>query len=431
MQHTALIFSTPNKRCVLLVCLMVFAGLLSNALAACGFLPTPGAAQPTAAPALQVFLLDPATLQRTQQRLPHDATLQASLQRLKHDAEHLLTRSPVSVVDKTQVPPSGDTHDYLSLSIYAWPDPTKPDGLPYIIHDGQVNPEVNSIPDKANLDEMISTVYTLAVAYYFTNTAAYATKAAEFLRVWFLDPQTAMNPNLNYAQVVRGKNTESPGGIIDAADLPLVMDAIGLLCSSSAWSAQDQHGMEGWVRQYLDWLLHSPSGQQEAQAVNNHSTWYDGQVSSLALFIGQKALATRVLQASAGRHIEGHIQADGGQPYELKRTKSWDYSVYNLQALFNLASLGNRVGIDLWHYQNAQGAGLQRAFEFVLPAALQQQSWPYPQIAPIQTSSLIPLLHLAALHYQQPSYIADEQTLEGDQAMTDRDNLLYGSGTSS
>jgi len=431
MQHAALVSGKLNKRCMLLVCLALGAGLLSSTLAACGSPPAPDAAQSPSAQALQVFLLDPAILARTKQSSPENATLRASLQRLEYDAEKLLTRQPVSVVDKAQVPPSGDKHDYLSLSIYAWPDPTKPDGLPYIIRDGQINPEVNTIPDKANLDEMISTVYTLAVAYYFSDTSAYAAKAAEFLRVWFLNPQTAMNPNLNYAQQVRGKDADSPGGIIDAADMPLVMDAIGLLRSSTAWSAQDQQGMEGWVRQYLDWLLHSPSGQQEAQAVNNHSTWYDGQIASLALFVGQKTLAIDVLQASTAKHIDGHIQADGGQPYELKRTKSWDYSVYNLQALFNLASLGDRLGIDLWHEQNAQGAGLQTALDFVLPAALNQQSWPYPQIVPIQTSSLIPLLHLATLHYGQSPYVADEQTLEGDQAMTDRDNLLYGSGSSS
>ena len=48
----------------------------------------------------------------------------------------------------------------------------------------------------------------LAAAYKITGENRYATKAAELLRVFFLDPKTRMNPNLQYAQAVPGA---SPG----------------------------------------------------------------------------------------------------------------------------------------------------------------------------------------------------------------------------
>ena len=51
-----------------------------------------------------------------------------------------MTKKATSVVEKTLTPATGNKHDYLSLSPYYWPDPTKPNGLPYIIHDGIVNP---------------------------------------------------------------------------------------------------------------------------------------------------------------------------------------------------------------------------------------------------------------------------------------------------
>jgi hypothetical protein len=35
------------------------------------------------------------------------------------------------VTNKNQTAPSNDIHDYLSLSKYYWPHPTKPKGLPY------------------------------------------------------------------------------------------------------------------------------------------------------------------------------------------------------------------------------------------------------------------------------------------------------------
>ena len=49
-----------------------------------------------------------------------------------------LSDGPWSVMDKQHVPPSGDKHDYMSLGPYWWPDPDKPDGLPYIRRDGEV-----------------------------------------------------------------------------------------------------------------------------------------------------------------------------------------------------------------------------------------------------------------------------------------------------
>jgi hypothetical protein len=38
----------------------------------------------------------------------------------------MLKLAPVSVMDKSRIPPSGDKHDYLSQAPYCWPDPAKP-----------------------------------------------------------------------------------------------------------------------------------------------------------------------------------------------------------------------------------------------------------------------------------------------------------------
>jgi len=52
-----------------------------------------------------------------------------------------------SVTKKSQTPPSGSKNDYMSQGPYWWPDPSKPNGLPYIRRDGERNPEINNIPD--------------------------------------------------------------------------------------------------------------------------------------------------------------------------------------------------------------------------------------------------------------------------------------------
>jgi Alginate lyase len=67
---------------------------------------------------------------------------------LLKDADKVLRYQPVSVMDKTELPPSGNKHDYMSIGPYWWPDPSRADGVPYIRKDGEVNPETKNYPDK-------------------------------------------------------------------------------------------------------------------------------------------------------------------------------------------------------------------------------------------------------------------------------------------
>ncbi|MCW2338229.1 hypothetical protein M2337_002462 [Sphingobium sp. B2D3A] len=67
------------------------------------------------------------------------------------------------MVDKGNVPPSGDLHDYMSIAPYWWPDPSAPDGKPYVRKDGRVNPERTTADyDLSALSRMSADVETLA-----------------------------------------------------------------------------------------------------------------------------------------------------------------------------------------------------------------------------------------------------------------------------
>ncbi|HZR41120.1 MAG TPA: alginate lyase family protein [Ktedonobacteraceae bacterium] len=423
----------PEKK-YRVVGIIILVGLACFMLGACGGVNNPATTQ-VATPLAQnnvprVFLLDPAVLQQTKQALGHDTTLQASLQQLTQQADKLLSARTVSVVEKTQALPDIDKHDYLSLADYYWPDPSKSDGLPYIQRDGQLNPEVNTIPDKSNYNKMASSVRTLGFAYYFTGKEAYAAKAADFLRVWFLNKDTYMNPNLNHAQMIRGRDTGRSIGIIDVRDFASIVDAIGLIQHSHSWTEQDQNGIERWFSQYLDWLLNSTPGKEEAAASNNHGTWYDEQAASIALFVNKTDVARSIIETSETRRIQKQIQADGSQPQELKRTLSWHYSTFNLDALFRLASLGDRVGINLWNYTSPQGAGLRKALDYIVPAAQDPTKWTYQQISPIKPGELVDVLYRAAAHYHETSYLQTAQAILGNNARTNLDNLIYGSDTS-
>jgi alginate lyase len=329
-----------------------------------------------------------------------DQILQDSLKELLMQADSFLDLKPNSVIEKSQLPAGSDKHDYLSLSPYRWPDPTKPHGLPYI-HRGIVNPQVYSIPDKKNLEDMIYRVKILSLAYYLTDNPLYASKAEELLRVWFLNDSTHMNPNLQHAEVQLGINDGSRSGIMNGKDLLEVIDAIELIQHSPSWSNQDQQGMELWFSKYLDWLLNSRHGKQEQRRLDNHGTWYDVQVSSIALFLNKTGTAKSTVQ---GIIVHGllpkQIQPDGRQPLELTRTHSLDYSIFNLLGLFRLANIGQHLGIDLWNYKTPQGAGLRKALDYLLPYILKKQRWPYLQIEAVNTKNLVDLLCSAELHYQ-------------------------------
>ena len=401
---------------------------------------------PTSEPTPRVFLLDPKVLMEHKARLmslhsvpnpaiqilntmernfnPDDQTLEDSYNALIKQANALLKQKPVSVMDKTQVPPSGDKHDYMSLSPYYWPDPKNPSG-PYIAKDGQTNPEVNSIPDLKNYQNMTTWVHKLALAYYFSGDETYASHAADFLRTWFINDNTKMNPNLNFAQGSKGRNYGSSGGIIDTFTMPYIIDSIGLLNTSQSLSKNDKEKLQAWFTDYLNWLLTNKFGIQEGKEPNNHGTWYDAQVVSIALFLHKNDIANSILEDFKTKKLPNQIAKDGSQPMELNRTKSWVYSVFNLQGLCQLAILGNKIDNDLWNYQTSDGKSVKKAINFLVTYAVQNEKWTYKQIESMNRYTLLDPLRQAAEYYKDIQYWDNSLQIEGSDAEHSIDNLLY------
>jgi hypothetical protein len=362
-------------------------------------------ARTAAADAPRVFVWDAAALARAKGRVATD--LKPAFDKLVAEADRALAAKPVSVMDKRLTPASGDKHDYMSIAPYFWPDPSKPDGRPYVRKDGQVNPErANKDTDARAMGSTFGAVQTLALAYYFTGNEAYANHAAKLLRVWFLDAGTRMNPNLNFAQAIPGRTDGRGIGLIDTTSMIGLVDAIGLLQSSPAWTADDQRGMVAWFDAFLTWMQTSKNGKEEAAAKNNHGTWYDAQLASYALFVGKPELAKETLERAKSKRVESEIRPDGSMPLELARTNSLSYSLYNLTAFFNLARLGEHVGVDLWNYRPASGGGVRAALDFVAPYVDAQKKWPHEQInAEKRVSNELPtLLRRASIAYKEPAY---------------------------
>jgi hypothetical protein len=349
----------------------------------------------------RTIILDPLSLVRIKEAIVknENPALKQALQALTSEANSFLAKKPVSVMDKNQTSPSGDKHDFLSLAPYRWPDPTKKDGLPYIGRDGVINPEIYTIPDLANMDDTVYAVHTLAVAYYLTDNPKYSSKAAELLRVWFLNNETKMNPHFKFAELVRGKDKTYPAAIMAGRNLTDVIDAVGLIQRSSAWSENDQSGMKSWFSKYLNWLMNSRVGNEESQKLNNHGTYYNLQVAAIALYTYKPEIAHDIVQALVQKpsistftipekSLVPKIQPDGHQPFELQRSNSLQYSMYNLLGLFRLADIGKKVGIDVWAYGSPDKPLLQKALDFLLPYITKNQKWPYSQTTPISRQML-------------------------------------------
>jgi len=309
-----------------------------------------------------------------------DAIYLPAYLKLINEADKALDEGPFSVMQKKQVAASGDKHDYLSLAPYWWPDPEKEDGLPWIRKDGLVNPMTrgNNVDDPVK-DRFIANVQVLSLAYFFSSEKKYAKKVQQLLKVWFLDEATRMNPNLNHAQGIPGKNTGRGFGIIEFSGIAHVITAIEILELKNTLPDKLRVGLQGWLNDYLVWLQNSEFGLFAKNRTNNHASLYDAQVVGLLLFLNRTEEAKSVLQTVFENRIAHQIAADGRQPHELKRTKGLTYSILNLSALTRLAFYGKKVGVPIWSQTSPKG-DMQKAFDFLMPYVDRNTVWPHEQM---------------------------------------------------
>jgi hypothetical protein len=379
--------------------------------------------QPSARTA--VFALDLKALEKNRSAIKNnDPAIMPAYKLLIKDAEKSLQFGPVSVMEKTNIPPSGDKHDYMSLAPYFWPDPAKPGGLPYMRKDGQTNPEVKDYKDKDYMPKLCAHVETLALAYFLSGENMYAEHAAKLVRVWFLDTATRMNPNLKYGQAIKGVNEGRGAGLIDTRHFVKLIDAIGLLKTSKWWKATDQKGMQQWFTDFLNWMQTSKTGIDELNAKNNHGAWYDAQRLAMALFIDSMDLAKRVVANAAGR-LDHQADSTGFFPAEMARTISLHYTAFVMEAFFNIAKMSDKTGFDLWNYTTPSGRSLKISFTALKPYFSNEKNWEGEQIKEYDPEDGYMLLMEAADHFACTDCVQAVRRLAGDKAPRLRINLLY------
>lgn len=373
------------------------------------------------------LLLDSGTLATTKSQLEQEEPrLQKAYAQLILAADKALLEGPFSVTDKTQLPPSGNKNDYASYSRYWWPDPTKADGFPYIRRDGETYPGSQSLDasDRQRIGTLGENTEALGLAYYFTGKEKYAQKVAQLLRVWFLDKTTRMNPNLNHAQCRPGHNTGSKSGVLDGRIMIKALEASLLIEGSKALSKEEKQGLKRWAEAYFEWLTSSELALQEAASKNNHGSYYDVQALYFALYAGKKAQAIQIAQNFYTKRILKQIQADGSMPEEMARTRPLFYSIYNLNALFLIAHLAEKVGEDLWK-TNDPSSRLRTALDYLVPYTNPDKSWPHPTLRTTNRMDLFQILQLADRVYPTGNYLDYSKQLPQEDLEAERSLLAY------
>ncbi|WP_200797163.1 alginate lyase family protein [Microbulbifer donghaiensis] len=317
---------------------------------------------------------------------------------LRNAAAEALTRGPFSVVDKTTLPPGRNRNDYWHPAPYYWPHPLKIPGLPYVRRDGQRVPGTRMYEplsekyDRTRVQYLFDDTYTLALAWLQFGDPEYGRHGAELVRQWFLKPETAMTPHLEYAQVRCGHNNNrgACSGIIEFKDLYYFLDAVRILKSGNFLVTEEYAAFKAWLGNYLEWLRFSRQGIEERAALNNHGTYYDLQVAAICAFLGEAKLLRETLRDSRFRLL-AQFDAAGAQPHELERTSTAHYCCFNLQGWIHLALIAESVGEDLWSFTGKEGNGIRNGMEWLLGHSA--GSWPYAQIDEFDAERFYPIAY--------------------------------------
>ncbi|KAG8936109.1 hypothetical protein FRC03_011176 [Tulasnella sp. 419] len=326
-------------------------------------------------------------------------------------AEWWARQGPWSVTSKTILPPTNNTHDYLSWRPYFWPDCSNVGNtteLPqevvwtscnYVRRDGLFNPDVRMVNDTGAFQAMSDAVFYNTMAWRITKDSKYSANAANFISTWFINPDTYMTPHLDYAQTLRGPTDGTPKGshtgVLDLKGMAKVASGILVLRAGGAaeWTSDLDTKMNQWCTQYIQWLTTSPLALEEKAALNNHGSFYFTQLAAIQVIVGDYGGARKTLEEYFGGIYLNQIVASGEQPLEADRTRPYHYRAYNAAAITTNSRIAEYIGYDTWNITTSEGATVQTAVDFAMqqPAGQEDPTELYPPVAAV------------AAHYGDPT----------------------------
>ncbi len=292
-------------------------------------------------------------------------------------ARNALSVTPFHITDVAAHMSEGGIHDYYSNGDYWWPNPETRDGLPYVRRDGETNPDFFFAHRKfiRNLSEHVA---HLAGAYLLTGEDRFAARACRFLKEFFLDEATKMNPHLCYAQAIPGVCPGRGVGIIDTLHLIDIPVAVEAMRESPEFPDEVVTGLVAWFSEYLEWMTTHQYGIDEREQKNNHGICWSVQAGVFARFTRNVRVMDYLRTRYREVQLPGQMAEDGSFPAELGRTKPYGYSIFVLDNLVTLCHVLSEPGNDLWEFTLEDGRGIRKGIDFIVPYMRKKETWPHP-----------------------------------------------------
>lgn len=290
------------------------------------------------------------------------------------EAAWAMNEEPITITASSSPRSAGGIHDFFSEGDYWWPDPKSPDSA-YIQKDGVTNPD-NFVAHRLAMIRFSSIIGALASAYKLTGDIKYAEQALKHCKAWFTDTTTLMNPHLLYAQAIKGRHTGRGIGIIDTIHFMEVVQGLSVMQSGGALTDSQLKGIKDWFRQYITWLTTHQYGKDEMNAENNHGTCWVMQVACFAKFTSDQETMLFCKNRYKQVLLPNQMAKDGSFPRELKRTKPYGYSLFNLDAMTTICQILSTSDDNLWNYTTADGKSIKKGIEYLYPYVDNKSSWP-------------------------------------------------------
>jgi len=292
------------------------------------------------------------------------------------EAEWAMQQEPVTVTAQASPRSAGGRHDFFSEGDYWWPNPISADS-PYIQKDGLTNPD-NFVAHRHAMIRFSRIAGALSSAYLLTGDEKYFTHALLHCKAWFVDTATLMNPNLLYAQAIKGRATGRSIGIIDAIQLMEVAQGLMAMEGKRGMDKDLYMSIRQWFAQLIEWLTTHPYGKDEMNAANNHGTCWVMQVAVFAKFTHNEKWMNFCRERYKTELLPKQMKEDGSFPQELRRTKPYGYSIFNLDAMATICHTLSDEKNDLWGYQTTDGKSIRKGIEFLYPFIAHKDKWPQP-----------------------------------------------------
>ncbi|MFD0941540.1 alginate lyase family protein [Pedobacter boryungensis] len=300
-------------------------------------------------------------------------TIAVLKQQVLAEADWTMKQSPITITAESSPRSAGGKHDFFSEADYFWPNPANPDG-PYINRDGETNPN-NFVAHRKAMIRFSTIIGALASAYQLTHDEKYVKQALIHLKAWFVNPETLMNPNLSFAQAVKGSSTGRSWGIIDTIHFMEVAQGVLVMEKAKSFDKQSLTTIKKWFANYILWLNTSKNGVAEKTSKNNHSACWVMQVASFAKLCNDQSMLDSLRERYKTVLLPNQMATNGSFPLELARTKAYGYSIFNLDAFTMICQILSTSKDNLWKFETEDGKSIQKGLNYLYPFVSDKNKW--------------------------------------------------------